>query len=115
MRPQMARTPMTVYFGLYKINENLPPAPNPNDAVKQFEGFAAAIKMQMQSGDLKEAHAFVGTNGGYFITGDISPEKIDQMLATFFPYVTFETYQTIPLEKSIQNAIGVAKMRASMM
>jgi hypothetical protein len=106
---------MTVYFGLYKVNENLPPPPNPNDAVKQFEGFLAVVKMQMQSGELKETHAFVGTNGGYFITGDISAEKLDQTLAPFFPWVTFETYQTIPLEKSIQNAIGAAKMRASMM
>jgi hypothetical protein len=64
---------VTVYFGLYKINTTIPPALNPNDAVKQFEGFGAAIKMQMQSGDIKEARAFVGMNGGYFITGDIAP------------------------------------------
>lgn len=106
---------MTVYFGLYKANESIPPPPNPNDAVKQFEGFLAAIKMQLQSGDLKEVHAFVGTNGGYFITGDISAEKLDQNLSLFFPWVTFETHQTTPIEKSIQNAIGAAKMRASMM
>ena len=106
---------MTVYFGLYKVNTAIPPPPNPNDAVKQFEGFLAAIKMQKQSGDIKEAHAFVGANGGYFITGDITPEKLDETLSIFFPWVTFETYQTIPLEKSIQNAIDAAKLRASMM
>lgn len=64
---------------------------------------------------MKEAHAFVGTNAGCFITGDISAEKLDQNLAPFFPWVTFEIYQTIPLEKSAQRAIDAAKMCASMM
>jgi hypothetical protein len=103
---------MTVYFGLYRVNPNLAPPADPNEQVKQIEGFAAALRMQMQSGDLKEAHQFAGTNSGYFISGDITPERLDQNLAVFFPFVTFETYQTIPTEKGVQNAIGAAKMRA---
>jgi hypothetical protein len=40
--------------------------------VKEFEGIPAAIKMQMQAGDVKEAHAFV---------------KLGQNLSPFFPWV----------------------------
>ena len=103
---------MPVYFGLYKLNANLPGPPNPTDGVKQIEAFAAALKMQMDSGDLKEVHEFVDANGGYFVSGDISPERMHQNLTAWFPWVTFEVHQTITSQKAIQNALGVAKMRA---
>jgi len=67
----------------------------------------------MESGDLKEIHEFVDANGGYFVSGDISPERMHQNLTAWFPWVTFEVYQTITTQKAIQNALGVAKMRAS--
>jgi hypothetical protein len=103
---------MPVYFGLYKTNANLPPPPNPSDQIKQLEAFAAALKMQMDSGDLKEVHEFVDANAGYFISGDISPERMHQNLTAWFPWVTFEVHQTIPTQKAIQNGLTVAKMRA---
>ena len=105
---------MPVYFGMYKINANLPPPPNPTDGVKQLEAFQAALKMQMDSGDLKEVHEFIDANAGYFISGDISPERLHQNLAAWFPYVTFEVHQTIPVQKAIQNSLAAAKMRAGM-
>ena len=106
---------MTVFFGLWKDNPNIPPPAAPSDQVKQFEGFAAAIKMQKQSGDLKEVHAFPGTSSGYFISGDVSAERLDQDLELFIPWVIFEVHQTIPIEKALENAVNAAKMRASQM
>jgi hypothetical protein len=103
---------MPVYFGLYKINANLPPSPNPSDGVKQLEAFAAALKMQMDSGDLKEVHEFVDADAGYFISGDISPERMHQNLTAWFPWVTFEVHQTVPTQTAIQHGLLAAKMRA---
>jgi hypothetical protein len=101
---------MPVFFGFYKISPN-----PPTEAwVKQLEAFAASIRMQTQMGDIREAHAFVGALGGYFITGDISPERLDQNLALYFPWVTFETHEMIPVELALKNAIGAAKTRAGM-
>jgi len=105
---------MAIYFGLYKLNANLPRPQNPNDQIKILEAFAAALKMQIQSGDLKEVHEFVDANGGYIISGDISPERLHQNLTAWFPWVTFEVHQTIPTEKAIQNALNAAKMWAGM-
>ncbi len=101
---------MPVFFGLYKINPSAPA----EAWVKQLEAFAASVRMQTQMGDIKEAHAFVGGLGGYFITGDISPERLDQNLALYFPWVTFETHLMIPVELALKNAIGSAKTRAGM-
>ena len=103
---------MPIYFGLYKINANLPPSPNPNDRVKQLESFGAALKMQMESGDFKEVNEFVDADAGYFISGDISPERLHQNLTAWFPWVTFEVHQSIPTQKAVQNALTAAKMRA---
>ncbi len=106
---------MPVFFGLYKLNTNLPRPENPNDQIKVLEAFAQAIKMQIKSGDLKEVHEFVDADAGYFISGDISPERMHQALTAWFPWVTFEVHQTITTEKAIQNATHAAKMRADTM
>jgi len=41
--------------------------------------------MQMESGDFKEVSEFVDTDAGYFISGDISPERLRQNLTACFP------------------------------
>jgi len=103
---------MPVYFALYRVNANIPPSENPNGDIKNLEGFAAALKMQMASGDLKEVHEFIDAYGGYLISGDISPERLHQNLIAWFPWVTFEVHQTIPTQTAIQNGLNAAKMRA---
>ncbi len=71
---------MPVYFGLWKENANLPPSPNPADNVKQVDGFLALMKAQLQSGVVKEVHAFLEGHRGYFITGDVTEEQVYEAL-----------------------------------
>jgi len=99
-----------VYFGLYRVNFNIPPPPTPQDAVRMYEGFAALIRSQMQAGILKEAHGFVDSSGnGYFITGDVSDEVLYEALAMWAPFVSFELHRTIPYPKAIDLVVSAAK------
>ena len=106
---------MPTYFGMYKINANLPPPQDPKEQLKQLEGFKAAINHEIQSGVIKESNEFLEADGGYFITKDVSPEQLHAALTGWFPYVTFEIHQTIPSQKAIENAISAIKMRVGMM
>jgi hypothetical protein len=102
---------MPVYFGLWKQNP-LPPQPNPADNVKLMEGFLALMKAQLQSGVVKEVHAFLEGGRGYFVTGDVSEEQIYEALQMWWPFVSFELHRTIPFPRGIELQLSAAKKLA---
>jgi hypothetical protein len=103
---------MPVYFGLWEQNLNIPPSPNPADNVKQFEGFLALMKAQLQSGVLKEVHGFLEGTRGYFITGDVSDEQVFEALQTWIPFVTFEVHRTVPFPRALELTLNAVKKLA---
>jgi hypothetical protein len=103
---------MPVYFGLWKAN-TFPPSPNLADSVKQFEGFLTMMKAQLQSGVLKEVHAFLEGNRGYFITGDVSEEQVYEALQMWQPFVTFEVHRTVPLPRGIELTLNAMRKRVA--
>lgn len=106
---------MPSYFGLWKFSLAIPPSPDPNMGVKQFEAFLGQMKGQLQSGALKEVHEFIQGGSGYFITGDLSPEKALELTTSWSPWVTFELHQTVKFPRPIEIQIEVWKARAAMM
>jgi hypothetical protein len=106
---------MPVFFGLWKLNSNLPPPPDPRMMVAQNEAFLALFLAHVKSGVVKEAYAFTEGDRGYFISGDVSAEAMQEALAAWYPYVTFELHQTVKFPKPIEVSIAVAKHRAAMM
>jgi hypothetical protein len=106
---------MPVFFGLWKLNSALPPPPDPKMGVMQNEAFLALFQAQVKSGVVREAHAFAEGDRGYFVSGEVSAETMQEALAAWFPYVTFELHQTVKFPKPIETAIAVAKQRAAMM
>lgn len=105
---------MPVFFGLWKVNTNLPP-PDPKMQVMQAEAFLSMFQAQVKNGVVKEAHAFVGEERGYFISGDVSAEAVHEAIQSWFPYVTFEIHQTVKFPKPIESSVAIAKQRAAMM
>jgi hypothetical protein len=105
---------MPVYFGLWHFRGELVP-PDPKVQIPMFEAFVALYKSQVQSGDLKESHAFLEGDRGYFISGDISHEKLLMLIQQWLPFVTFEVHQTVKFPAPIENNIAIAKARAAMM
>jgi len=71
---------LPVYFGLWKLNTNIPPPPTAEEQARMNEAFLAMIKSQMQEGVLKEEYTFLEGGHGYFITGDVPEEKIHEPL-----------------------------------
>ena len=102
---------MPVYFGLWKLNPNIPPSPNPADQVKGSEGFLALMKAQLRSGVIKEVHGFLEGGRGYFITGDVQEEQIYEALFMWWPFVTFEVHRTIPFPRAIELQLSATKKR----
>ena len=80
--------------------------------MKQFEEFLTLMKAQLQSGVLKEVHAFLEGNRGYFITGDVTDEQVYETLQMWQPLVTFEVHRTIPFPRAIEHELSAAKKRA---
>jgi hypothetical protein len=105
---------MPQYFGIWKFNTNLPPPQDPKLAVQQAEAFQALIKSQLQSGVVKESHAFLEGTGGYFITGDVTDEATSEALTAWTPFVTFELHKTIPITRAIEAFVKTQRMRAGM-
>jgi hypothetical protein len=104
---------LPTYFGLWKFNTTLPPPPDPKFSVRQSEGFGTLLRQQMQSGIIKEAYSFLEGNMGYFVTGDVSEEKLHEALLSYSPYVTFEIHRTVPLTRSIETLIEVQRKQAA--
>ena len=105
---------MPVFFGLWKLNSSLPTPPDPKMAVRLNEAFLTLYQAQTKSGDIKEVHAFLEGDCGYFISGDVSAERLAENITAWYPYVTFEIHQTVKFPKPIETAIAVAKQRAAM-
>jgi hypothetical protein len=103
---------MPTYFGLWKFNTNIPPPQSPEDQIRQSEAFATLIKNQLQAGQLKEVHAFLEGNRGYFVTGDVAYEQTYEALSMWSPYVTFELHRTIPFPRAIDLFVTATKKRA---
>lgn len=106
---------MASYFGLWKFNFAIPPPADPNMGVQQYEAFLVQMKAQLQSGALKEVHEFIQGGAGYFITGDVSPEKALELTSSWEPWVTFELHQTVKFPRPIEMQIELWKARAAMM
>jgi hypothetical protein len=105
---------MPIYFGLWHFRSELLP-PDPNVQIQMSEAFLGLFKMQVQSGVIKEAHSFLGGDRGYFISGDITHEKMLMAVQQWAPFVTFEVHQTVKFPEPIENNIAIAKARAAMM
>jgi hypothetical protein len=71
---------MTTYFGIWKIDTTLQPPQDPKIQLQQNLIFQSLLKIQLDSGDLKEVHTFLEENSGYFISGDITEEKLHKDL-----------------------------------
>jgi hypothetical protein len=106
---------MSTFFGLWKLNANIQPPADPNMGVMQNEAFLALFQAHVKSGIVKEAHAFLEGDRGYFISGDVSADALQEALASWYPYVTFEIHQTVKFPKPIETSIKIAKQRAAMM
>ena len=96
---------MPSYFGVFNLNQNIPPARDPNANLEILKMFRVDIKEMLSSGILKEANVFVEGTGGWIVTGDVPEEKIHEHLTKFAPFVYFELHRTIPLEKSLEMSI----------
>ena len=84
-------------------------------AMQLYMAFQAQIKSNLESGDLKESNSFLEGNEGYFITGDISDERVHELLLNFTPFLTFQVHKTVPASQTLEKLIGIAKQRATMM
>lgn len=104
---------MPTYFGIWKFNTTLPPPPDPKFSVRQSEGFLAQLKQHMQLGIIKEAYSFLQGNEGYFVSGDVTEDKLHEALLSWSPYVTFEIFRTVPLMRSIEMLIEVRRRQAT--
>jgi len=109
------RIDMTTYFGLWKLNTTIPPPTDPKAGLQLILGFQAMLRQDLQSGDIKEAYSFLEGNAGYFLTGDITEEKLHADFLKWSPYVTFELHRTVPLLKSTEESVNVWRARASAM
>ena len=63
----------------------------------------------------KSPNSFLEGNAGYFISGDITDEKLHELLLNYTPYVTFEVHKTVPVTQTIEELIVISKMRATAM
>jgi len=84
-------------------------------AMQLYQAFGAQIKRDLESGEVKDSQSFLEGNAGYFISGDITEERLHQIVLRYAPYVTFEIHKTIPVQKTIENLVAIAKERAAMM
>jgi hypothetical protein len=103
---------MTTYFGLWKLNTNIPPQ-DPRVELQNSMAFQSMMKEHLKSGTIKEVNSFLEGGAGYFISGDITDEKLHETLLSWAPYVTFEVHKTVPALKSIEASISIWKQRAA--
>ena len=99
------------YFGLWKLNKSIQPPPTPEGQIMQQEGFNMMIRAQLQAGRLRDVHAYLEGDAGYFFY-EGSNEQLAEDLALWSPYVNFEIHQTLPALKSNELALSALKKRA---
>jgi len=105
---------MTNFFVLWKAQTNTLPQ-DPRMAMQLYQAFGAQIKRDQESGEVKETQSFLEGDAGYLVSGDITKERLHEILLAYGPYVTFEIHQTVPALKTVENLIGIAKQRAAVM
>ncbi len=105
---------MTTYFGLWKQNTNIPPPQDPKVELQMNLAFQSMLKRDTESGVIKEAYTFLEGGQGYFLTGDVTEEKLHESLLQWSPYITFELHKTVPILKSIENLVNVSRARVAM-
>ena len=105
---------MPSYFGLWHFRPELL-TPDPNMQVQMYEAFLGLYKSQVHNGELREVYAFEDGIHGYYVTGDISPEKLLMVIQQGLPFVTSEVHQTVKFPVPIENNVAIAKARAEMM
>ena|ERR1700730_1339003 len=105
---------MSTYFGLWKVESSLQPT-DPKIAMQLYMAFQAQVKRDLESGEIKESNSFLEGNAGYFISGDVSEEKMHELLLNYTPFLTFEIHKTVPVSQTIEKLIGISKMRATAM
>jgi hypothetical protein len=105
---------MPIYFGLWHYHAELLPA-DPAAQVGMYQAFLGLYKSQIESGQLKEVHVFLQGDRGYWISGDISHEKLLMTIQQWLPFVTSEVHQTVKFPGPIENNLAIAKARAEMM
>ena len=103
---------MTTYFGLWKVEPSIAPQ-DPRMAMQLYSAFQSKVKRDIDSGLVKESNSFLEGNAGYFITGDITEEKLHELLLNYTPYLTFEVHRTIPVFKTLENLIAISRERAA--
>lgn len=92
----------------------MPQPPAPAQGVHLLGGFLAQRTSPIDSGGpLKEVHEFSGGGAGHLVTGDPPKEKIAATLTAWAPFGLFEPHETIPVTKSLELALAVAKPRAA--
>ena len=97
---------MTTYFGIWKLNTSLPPQ-DPKVELQLNLAFQAMIKQDISDGTIKEAYTFLEGSAGYFLSGDVTEEKLHEVL------ITFELHKTIPILKSIETVVNVSRARVA--
>ncbi|MCI4367941.1 MAG: hypothetical protein L3K09_00015 [Thermoplasmata archaeon] len=83
--------------------------------LKLYEAFLAQHKAQVQAGLVKEVHANLDGVTGYYVSADISHEKMQMVLQQWAPFVTCTCHQATPLTTAISNFIEITKQRIAMM
>ena len=94
---------MTSFFGTYKTN--FTPGVDPKVHLELLKQHRDLLNEEFKSGVLKEAHQYIEGNGGWFVTGDISDEKLYEVVATWSPYVEIELHKTIPLQRAMDLSV----------
>lgn len=77
------------------------------------ETFLARYHDDVKSGVIKEVYEFLGGGSGYFISGDVSAEKLQEKLWRWNPYITFEVHETVKFPKPLEFNLAMAKQAAS--
>ncbi len=93
---------------------NIPPPADPKVELQMNLAFQSMLKRDLESGVIKEAYSFLEGGWGYFLTGDVTEEKLHESFLQWSPYFTFELHRTVPILKSVENAVNVSRARVAM-
>jgi hypothetical protein len=105
---------MPTYYGTWEYKPELL-GPDLNMQLSLYEAFLAQHKAQVAAGIVKEVHVNLDGVTGYFLTTDISHEKMLMAVQQWLPFVRCEVHQTVKLEQALLNFIEIAKQRIAMM
>ncbi len=105
---------MPTFFGIWKVETSLQPV-DPKMQLQLYQAFQMQVKHDLESGDIKETNSFIEGNAGYFVSGDVSEDKMHELCLSYAPFLTFEIHETVPALKTLEKLIGIARQRATAM